>query len=103
MRRSTPYLGLTAVSLAGLLFVLLLHPPLMRGRFQERIEAERDLVRGLGLTDLCLFTDSRYSRHPSKADLHSAFQDNPGSFDLFPSGSMVLPPLLRDIGHGMDR
>lgn len=103
MRRSTLYLGLTAVFLAGLLFILLVHPALMWARFQERLDSERGLVRRLGITDLCLFTDSRYSRHPSQADLHSAFQDNPGSFDLFPSGSVVIPAIFRDTSHGMDR
>ncbi len=103
MRRSTLYLALMAASLSGLLFILLLHPSLMWGRFRERVETEKELVRRLGITDLCLFTDSRYSRHPSQADLHSAFQDNPGSFDLFPSGSTVVPPFLREDARGMDR
>ena len=31
----------------------------------------------LGLTDLALFTEARYTRHPSQADLQSAFQDHP--------------------------
>ncbi|MAE71529.1 MAG: hypothetical protein CME06_13810 [Gemmatimonadetes bacterium] len=49
------------------------------------------LVRRLGLTDLALFTEARYTRHPSQADLHSAFQDHPISLDHFPSGSLVAP------------
>ncbi len=50
------------------------------------------LVGQLGLTDLALFTEARYTRHPSQADLHSAFQDHPMSFDHFPSGALVPPP-----------
>ncbi len=50
------------------------------------------LVEQLGLTDLALFTEARYTRHPSQADLHSAFQDHPMSLDHFPSGSLVSPP-----------
>ncbi len=50
------------------------------------------LVGQLGLTDLALFTEARYTRHPSQADLHSAFQDHPMSLDHFPSGSLVSPP-----------
>lgn len=50
------------------------------------------LVRELELTDLCLFTDARYTRHPSMADLHSAFQDHPLAMDHFPSGSIMGPP-----------
>jgi hypothetical protein len=46
----------------------------------------------LGLTDLALFTESRYTRHPTQADLHSALQDHPGAFDHFPTGSCCRRP-----------
>jgi hypothetical protein len=51
----------------------------------------RTLVAELGLTDLCLFTEARYTRHLSQADLHSAFQDHPLAFEHFPSGSLATP------------
>jgi len=44
------------------------------------------------LMDLALFSESRYTRHPSQADLHSALQDHPGAFDHFPTGSLMSPP-----------
>ena len=50
------------------------------------------LVERLELTDLCLFTDARYARHPSMADLHTAFQDSPMAMGHFPSGTVILPP-----------
>ena len=50
------------------------------------------LVSELGLSDLALFTEARYTRHLTLADRHSAFQDHPTSFDHFPSGSIFLPP-----------
>lgn len=50
------------------------------------------LVSDHGLTDLSLFTEARYTRHISQADLHSAFQDHPMSLEHFPSGSYLLPP-----------
>ena len=56
------------------------------------LAARARLVGQLGLTDLALFTEARYTRHPSQADLHSAFQDHPMSLDHFPSGSLVSPP-----------
>ena len=59
---------------------------------QARLDANRALVEHLGLTDLALFTEARYTRHPTQADLHSAFQDHPGAFDHFPSGSLMPPP-----------
>jgi len=58
-------------------------------------ETSRNLVRELQLTDLCLFTEARYTRHPSMADLHSAFQDHPMALEHFPSGSLVSPPRFR--------
>lgn len=51
------------------------------------------LVAQLGLTDLALFTEARYTRHPTQADLQSAFQDHPGALEHFPTGSLVPPPL----------
>ncbi|MEW6668932.1 MAG: hypothetical protein AB1512_27295 [Thermodesulfobacteriota bacterium] len=50
------------------------------------------MVKTLGLTDLCLFTEARYARHLSQADLHSAFQDNPMSAEHFPAGSLTRHP-----------
>lgn len=55
------------------------------------VERRADLVARLGLTDLALFTEARYTRHPSQSDRHAAFQDHPFAFEHFPSGS-VLPP-----------
>lgn len=52
----------------------------------------KSLVHQLGLSDLALFTEARYSRHPSQADLFTAFQDHPVSLDHFPSGSLIAPP-----------
>lgn len=75
---------LTIASLAG-------HAALT-SRTGEPADAERlQLVSRLGLTDLCLFTEARYTRHPAMADLHSPFQDAPTSFDYFPSGSLLMP------------
>ena len=50
------------------------------------------LAARLGLTDLALFTEARYTRHPSQADLHSAFQDHPVALEHFPTGSLLPPP-----------
>ncbi len=54
--------------------------------------ASAQLVAQLRLTDLALFTEARYTRHPSQADLHSAFQDHPMAFEHFPTGSLIGPP-----------
>ena len=52
---------------------------------------KRQLVKKLGLTDLSLFSEARYTRHPSQADLFAAFQDFPGAFEHFPTGSIIPP------------
>ena len=51
-----------------------------------------ELVHQLGLSDLALFTEARYTRHLALADRHSAFQNNPAALDQFPSGSTYQPP-----------
>lgn len=53
---------------------------------------DRALVRELGLTDLSLLTEARYTRHLSQADRHSAFQDHPAALEHFPSGALFPPP-----------
>jgi hypothetical protein len=50
------------------------------------------MVRELGLSDLCLFTEASYTRHITQTDLRTPFQDLPLSLEHFPSGSLMLPP-----------
>jgi hypothetical protein len=64
---------------------------LARSRAADRA-ATAELAAQLGLTDLALFNEARYTRHPTQADSHSAFQDHPLAFDHFPTGSLVPPP-----------
>lgn len=56
------------------------------------IPARRALARQLALTDLAIWTEARYTRHPSQADGFAAFQDFPSSLEHFPAGSIVGPP-----------
>lgn len=58
----------------------------------------RDLAARLGVTDLALFNEARYTRHPSQADRHAAFQDHPMALEHFPSGALLPPPR---VGAGM--
>ena len=92
VRKSTGLLIVLLVGglvLAGLLFI---HPHLQRDDYERGLAQRKHLVRDLQLTDLCLFTEARYTRHLSQADLHAPFQDYPLAFEHFPSGSLVLPP-----------
>ncbi len=92
MRRPSSF-AFILLALLGLLFVLIFaHSWQLTVTDQSRLQANRTLVTQLGLTDLALFSESRYTRHPSQADLHSALQDHPGAFDHFPTGSLISPP-----------
>jgi hypothetical protein len=91
MRRSTRFLILTATGLLllGLTFV---HAAWRQATGQEERAQVAALVRTLELTDLCLFTEARYSRHPAMADLSTPFQDYPMSMEHYPSGALMSPP-----------
>lgn len=92
MRKSTLYLIFVGLNGLTLLLMLFLHPLVGNGDMRKSLDEKKRVVRALGITDLCLFTEARYTRHLSQADLHSAFQDYPGGAEHFPSGSMVFPP-----------
>jgi hypothetical protein len=93
MRKSDTFLVLAAVTLA--LFVMSFADAVIGLRTaQPALATKAAMVEQLGLTDLVLFTEARYTRHPSQADLHSAFQDHPFALDHFPSGSLLSPPML---------
>jgi hypothetical protein len=62
----------------------------------------RHMVSRLGLTDLALWTEARYARHPSQTDRFSAFQDFPASPEHFPAGSIVPPPPVLGPPAGAD-
>lgn len=67
---------------------------LRRAAHAPGLQRTARLVEGLRLSDLVLFTEARYTRHLSQADLHSAFQDHPLALEHFPSGSLLPPPTL---------
>ena len=89
MRRSIQFLLCTAASLA----VFLLLPLHARHRQLDAV-GERQQLRKLHVTDLCLATEARYTRHPAMADRHAPFQEHPLALEHFPSGALILP--LRD-------
>jgi len=72
--------------------VLTLATLLDSGDDRSSARQSKQLVATLQLSDLALFTEARYTRHLSQADLHSAFQDHPGALEHFPSGSLTAPP-----------
>jgi len=95
MRKSTLFFLSLAV-LSVLLVGVFTHAAYQRGRDASDVGETAAMVKRLDLTDLCLFTEARYTRHPTQADLHSPFQDHPMSLEHFPSGSLLAP--RKDIG-----
>jgi hypothetical protein len=90
MRKSNLFLIIFSL----LLFLFLLsfnNASIKKQQFLDnQLSKEQNLVSNLGLTDLALFTEARYTRHLSQADIHSAFQDHPLAMEHFPSGSFVM-------------
>ena len=91
LRKSSLFLAFTAGSIVCLAVLF------AQGAAERQLQApvlgeKRMFVERLGLTDLCLFTDARYTRNPAMADRSSPFQDYPLSLDYFPSGSVLPPP-----------
>jgi hypothetical protein len=92
MRRSTIFLAYSGLSLA-VMAGLVMHAASARTGAAAWLELNAGMVRQYRLTDLSLFTEARYTRNPAVADLNTAFQDYPFSFEHFPSGSLVpVPP-----------
>ena len=98
LRKSSVAIGIIGM-LILLAVVTLVHSHIMRELDKPVLVVKEKMVRELGLTDLCLFTEARYTRHLSQADLHTPFQDHPLSLEHFPSGSLLTPPELLKRHH----
>ena len=85
------FLGFTFIEILILSVMFLYSQKTVTERKMGEVPAKRELVRHLKLTDLSLWTEARYTRHPSQADIFTAFQDFPSSFEHFPAGSIVGP------------
>jgi hypothetical protein len=92
MRKSTLFIGLTAVGCLCLAGLIGLYPIVAGKATARRIDGERLIVGRLALTDLCLFTEASYTRHPNLADRFVPFQDHPMAASHFPSESLLGPP-----------
>jgi hypothetical protein len=92
MRRSRLFLVFTAVGMMVLSALVLWANSEGRRWQSEDLPHLQHLTARLGLTDLALWTEARYARHPSQTDLFSAFQDFPGAPEHFPAGSITGPP-----------
>lgn len=83
------------------LFFLGVRSEVAVARFESSARAFYEITSALKLTDISFSSDARYTRHPSQADIFSAFQDYPGSIEHFPSGSVTPPPDFSSLGTEM--
>ncbi|NCO84027.1 MAG: hypothetical protein COW90_05550 [Nitrospirae bacterium CG22_combo_CG10-13_8_21_14_all_44_11] len=91
MRKSTAFFIFITANLA-VMAALYIHSLTAVSKHPVFKKEIKEIAEKLRLTDLVLSTDARYTRHPSQADLFSAFQDFPGSIEHFPTGSVIPPP-----------
>jgi hypothetical protein len=91
MRKHKLFLGFTFLELLVLSVFILYARSTVSVLNRDEVPAKRELVKYLKLTDLSLWTEARYTRHPSQADLFTPFQDFPSSFEHFPAGSIIGP------------
>lgn len=102
LRKSTIFFILFATGVL-LIVMMFTHAAVRRQADAPAIDHMRSLTATLELTDLCLFTEARYTRHLSQADLYSAFQDHPAALEHFPAGSLANPPVsLRRMNEKLD-
>ena len=64
-----------------------------RQRWQGERQRATIVTAALGLTDLCLSTEARYTRNPAVSDPLAPFMDHPGSLEHFPSGTFWAYPV----------
>lgn len=95
LRKHTWFILLTMIEVTIILVIVFNFRSEFRKDTQVLIPQERAIVKRLELTDFSIWTEARYTRHPSQADFFSPFQDGPSSFDLFPAGSVVTAPWWR--------
>ena len=84
----------TAIVFGGLLLVAaaLGAASLIGADTAGRRDRAASLVADLALSDIALFTEARYTRNPTLADLHTSFQDGPASLEHFPTASLIVAP-----------
>ena len=103
MRPADRILGATLLA-AALFAASFVDATWQRSAHEPALQRTAELVTRLRLSDVVLFTEARYTRHLTQADLHSAFQDHPVALEHFPSGSLLPPPaLLLDRHEPLDR
>lgn len=89
------FIGFILLEMASISILLVAGQHGIRARQRQR-EAKRTVVERLMLTDFAIWTEARYTRNPSQADLFTPFQDFPSAMEHFPAGSIMAPAKVRE-------
>ena len=76
---------------------LYIHNIRLAGTLRSDYAIQSIAVSALGLTDLAIATEARYTRHPSVSDPMAPFMDHPGGLEHFPTGSFWAAPPPQEI------
>lgn len=63
----------------------------LRSAQSQRLQRVQHVVADLGVSDLALCTEARYTRHPAVSDAVVVGMDHPGELDHFPSTLFFAP------------
>lgn len=91
MNKHKVFIGLTLVQTILLMTLFLQGAARIKTFSEGQQPALEATVATLQLTDLALWTEARYTRHPSQADHFTPFQDLPSALEHFPAGSILAP------------
>jgi hypothetical protein len=91
MTKSKFFIGFLLAQISLLLYFFIFAAAVQRSDRDMKLKAERELVGQLRLTDFAIWTEARYTRHPTQTDFFSPFQEFPSSFEHFPAGSIMAP------------
>lgn len=91
MIRARIFLIFITLLLATLALLFLHSHNKKKAWLKKDLQANQKLVHHLSLTDLALWTEARYTRHPALSDFFAPFQDSPATFEHFPAGSIITP------------
>lgn len=96
MLKSFLFIGLTLGQIAVLGLFFLSSADFKEPDSRIGLAGNRELVRHLCITDFAIWTEARYTRHPSQTDFFSPFQDFPSSLEHFPAGSVIAPVIRQE-------
>jgi hypothetical protein len=76
---------------------LYIHYRLRLTEYAGKTGLRQTATSALGLSDLCVATEARYTRHPAASDGVVPFMDHPGAIEHFPTGSFWAPPVSAEL------